>query len=295
MQDFIMQRIIEYLPPNEVDMVIYHKSCSDGFCSAFCMYWYRKQNSCTNEIVYLPKSYLDEVPDVTGKNVLVVDFSYKKEQSLHLMKQANRFVVLDHHKSAMNELEGLEELGNCRILFDMNRSGAMLAWDYCFPDVPAPLLVKLVQDRDLWKWELEGSKNFSAVFLDVPFIFEEYERYLNESEIKDAMMKGKIVGEYVDRCVKVDASRAVERTFLGYNVKCLNCTRNMSEVGNEIVNDSNVDFAVLWRYDQNKHKYVFSLRANGKVDTTLISSKFGGGGHPNASGFSLDSLPDELV
>lgn len=34
-------------------------------------------------------------------------------------------------------------------------------------------------------------------------------------------------------------------------------------------------------------KYKVSLRSIGKEDTTIISAQFGGGGHLNASGFTI--------
>ena len=300
----IQKEVREYLHPRDVDMVIYHKSCSDGFCAAFCLYKYRKMKGELRDIVYIPRNYTDSIPDVAGKNVLVLDFSFKKEICIEMMKKANKFLLLDHHKTAMDELNELS-CPNGKIYFDMDKSGAMLAWEYCFPGVEAPELVKLVQDRDLWRWELEDSKEFSYIFMDVPFIFEEYEKYLDHNVILETKKNGKIIREYVDRCVKSDARRSVCCTFLGYHVRALNCTRYISEVGNEMVNmmweresgelGESVDFAVLWRYDQIKHKYVFSLRGNGRVDTSFVSQTFGGGGHPNASGFVLDVLPKDLV
>lgn len=301
-----MEELREYLHPRDVDVVIYHKSCSDGFCAAFCLYKYRKMMGLANDVVYIPRNYMDSVPEVDGKNVLVLDFSFKREKCIELMNKTNKFLLLDHHKTAMDDLSELID-PNGKIYFDMDRSGAMLAWDYCFPGVDAPELVKLVQDRDLWKWELEDSKEFSYIFMDVPFIFEEYEKYLDQSVILESKRNGKIIREYVDRCVRSDANHSVCCTFLGYHVRALNCTRYISEVGNEMVGmkwkmyksesdlEEPVDFAVLWRYDQIKHKYVFSLRGNGRVDTSLISQTFGGGGHRNASGFVLDVLPEDLV
>jgi oligoribonuclease NrnB/cAMP/cGMP phosphodiesterase (DHH superfamily) len=70
-------------------------------------------------------------------------------------------VVLDHHKSAAEKLTGYQ----CRcgvVHFDMNKSGARLAWEFFHPDKPVPGLIRYVEDRDIWKWEFPESPAFLA-------------------------------------------------------------------------------------------------------------------------------------
>ena len=45
----------------------------------------------------------------------------------------------------------------------MNKSGAMLAWEYARGTaIEVPKKILYVQDRDLWQWKLEHSKEVSA-------------------------------------------------------------------------------------------------------------------------------------
>ena len=100
-------------------LCIFHKSCADGFGAALAVKVYFDQLG--KECEFLPAHYNDPVPDVTGKNVIIVDFSYSREVLLKMEKQADTIVVLDHHVTAQKELEGLSF---CH--FDMNKSGPML-------------------------------------------------------------------------------------------------------------------------------------------------------------------------
>ena len=63
--------------------------------------------------------------------------------------------MIDHHASAAKDLDGWF---NPRFdsVFDMQKSGAMLAWDYFFPAQEAPEIVRYVQDRDIWTKALPG-------------------------------------------------------------------------------------------------------------------------------------------
>jgi oligoribonuclease NrnB/cAMP/cGMP phosphodiesterase (DHH superfamily) len=119
---------------------------------------------------YRPAAYGDAAPtddEVRGRDVFVLDFSYPRAEIMRLREAINPegcFVVCDHHKTAAADLEGLSF---CH--FDMNKSGAALAWDHFSysvekPRVDAglPELFAYVQDRDLWRWELPFSREVSV-------------------------------------------------------------------------------------------------------------------------------------
>ena len=69
--------------------------------------------------------YGDPVPDVTGRDVLILDFSFKRDVMLDLACKAASILCLDHHRTAEAELAGLLF---CK--FDMNKSGGRLTYEY---------------------------------------------------------------------------------------------------------------------------------------------------------------------
>ena len=75
---------------------------------------------------------------------------------------------------------------------------------------------------------------------------------------------------------------------LGYGVTGLavNTSVHMSEVGHELANKSGT-YGLIWYLGENNNVKC-SLRSNGDYDVSAIAKCFGGGGHKNAAGFSVD-------
>jgi hypothetical protein len=115
-----------------------------------------------------------------GKSTFL-DFCYKRDVLFRMVGDARHLVVLDHHKTAEADLAGFED--DCTendvpfptIVFDMEKSGARLAWEHFYPSKPAPWLVGYVEDRDLWRWALPYSKEISAYLATRPRTFAEWD------------------------------------------------------------------------------------------------------------------------
>jgi oligoribonuclease NrnB/cAMP/cGMP phosphodiesterase (DHH superfamily) len=109
-------------------LVIYHGNCADGFGAAWAARRYFR--SLREPAEYYPGVYQDPPPDCTNKRVYLLDFSYKKKVMEQIIEQAARVTVLDHHKTAE---EDLRDLFNSRRIdgeFDLERSGAMITWEW---------------------------------------------------------------------------------------------------------------------------------------------------------------------
>ena len=59
------------LEPSSVNVVIYHADCTDGFGSAYSAW-----KLLGNRAEYYPRKHGQEPPDVKGKNVVILDFSF---------------------------------------------------------------------------------------------------------------------------------------------------------------------------------------------------------------------------
>jgi oligoribonuclease NrnB/cAMP/cGMP phosphodiesterase (DHH superfamily) len=261
------------------DLCIYHKACTDGFGAALVVRMYKGE-----QCEFLAAQYGDEAPDVTGKDVVIVDFSYPREVLLKMYEQAESLIVLDHHRTAKEALAGLDFC-----IFDMERSGAMMAWDYFYPNVSAPDIIKHIQDRDLWKWELEGTAEVSAGLRLLPNDFDTWLPFMNDSHDKFAILmeKGRTVLEYQDLEIKraLDPSKWGTVEVGGYQVPITNCTHLTSEICGAMAEDK--PFAVV--YFDTAEERVYSLRSRGEnpVDVGAIAKEYGGGGHHCAAGFKL--------
>jgi oligoribonuclease NrnB/cAMP/cGMP phosphodiesterase (DHH superfamily) len=273
------------LDPSSVNCVIYHANCTDGFGSAYSAW-----KLLGNRAEYHACSHGAPPPDVTGKNVVILDFSFKNDVTKKMIEEAKDLLVIDHHKSAMVELHDISNT-----IFDMNKSGATLAWDFFHPGKEAPKFIQYITDRDLWKWELPYSKEFSAAFDMVPFEFEEFEKFEDDSVFDDAVKRGSYILAYSKTVVKKVCDKAANRRLGGKHVMVVNASHWMSEIGARLSPDC--DYAMIWYYDHNDKDIKVSLRAfHDTIDVSEVAKKFGGGGHKKAAGFRLagDTNVDDL-
>ena len=264
------------LEPSSVDIVIYHANCTDGFGAAYSAW-----KLLGNRAEYFPRAHGQKPPDVKGKNVVILDFSFDNKTTKKMIEKAENLLVIDHHKSAMVELHDISNT-----IFDMTKSGATLAWEWFHPGKEAPKFIQYITDRDLWKWELPYSKEFSAAFDMVPYEFEEFEKYEDDSVFDDAVKRGSFILAYSKTVIKKVCDKAVARKLSGHDVMVVNSSHWMSEIGARLAPDC--DFALIWYYDHAVKLIKVSLRAfHDNIDVSEIAKRFGGGGHKKAAGFTL--------
>ena len=297
--DFSLLKLV----PSTVNLVIYHGNCSDGFTSALAAYCYFKSSDGFNvngdKVEYHSAAFNRPPPNVTGKNVLICDFSYKYEIMLEMISKANSLAILDHHKSAESALKQISDVNK---VFRMDHSGAYLTWKYFYPEQDVPLLVKYVEDNDIWLKIMHNTREVTSYIFSLPFEFTEYEKLLDPEEIKkiipiaEGMNKQNMY--YVEKSLPYNTLKFVQIDDKYYFAVHLNSSVLKSEIGNEVLKSyPNSDFSAI--YSVNGNATYFSLRSeNDRADVSLIAGKFGGGGHRNASGLSVyntTELPGKLI
>ena len=162
-------------------------------------------------------------PDVAGEHVVIVDFSYPKDVLFEMSKTAASILILDHHATAEKDLadfpppcgtweahiqealryeraHGLNRIG---VQFDMDRSGAMMAWNY-FHTTTAPRLVRHVQDRDLWKFRLIGTREIQSWVFSYPYDFAVWDELAETLERDDGWRSAFDQGKALDRKMQKD-------------------------------------------------------------------------------------------
>jgi oligoribonuclease NrnB/cAMP/cGMP phosphodiesterase (DHH superfamily) len=264
-------------------ILLYHAGCPDGFGAAWS-FW-RKYG---DTIEYIPVSHGTEPPNVEGCDVFMADFCYKRPVMLQMKDDANSLVVLDHHKSSQEECGDLEFCS-----FDMDHSGAFLAWDYLFSGDNVPLLIRYVEDRDLWKWNLGSTEEILSAVDSFERTFENWDMLHSYLDAEDSVRwkRVKTMGEgilqYKKNLIKSLMRNAYQTNIMGKTVPIINIPFFQSEVAAELA--MTADYAAAYYFDGEAYK--FSLRSKeGGDDVSLIAAKFGGGGHKNASGFLIKSL-----
>jgi len=116
-------------------LCIYHGNCVDGFGAA----WVVRKFYGPDNVDFHAGKYQETPPDVTGRDVILVDFSYKRQVMETLISQAASVLIIDHHKTAQADLA---DLPGATVIFDMEHSGAVLAWIHFFGnEVHIPTLI----------------------------------------------------------------------------------------------------------------------------------------------------------
>jgi oligoribonuclease NrnB/cAMP/cGMP phosphodiesterase (DHH superfamily) len=288
------------LQPCNVDTIIYHNPCNDGFTSALAGYIYAKEHN--KDITFIGMNYDTEIPDIIGKNVLILDFSFKKDQFEKMINLTNRIAIIDHHKSAMYNLEDVSLKYK---VFDMNSSGATLAWQYFFPDREIPLFFRYIEDNDLWHHKMEKYKEFNSMINTYKYDFTEYVKFMNDDYLLNAINnEGSIIAKYNDivmsSLVENASPKFVKIAEKYYFVILLNSTVLKSELGNKVFDIfPNANFSAIYSTNDYDNSTYYSLRStNDRTDVSLIASLYGGGGHRNASGLKLygvNYFPDNII
>ncbi len=200
-----------------------------------------------------------------------------------------RVVVLDHHITKKAETEMMEEH-----LFSNIHSGSYLAWKYFFPSKKVPNLILYIQDNDLWKFKIKGSKEIMLSINLFPYSFDVWDKICNRLKSvkgkKEYFIQGKAISSYVQMLSKEISDSANKVILSGIKAWAVNAPRFIrSELGNLLATKTKgIDVGIVW-YMENNGDIQVSLRSNGKVDVGLLAEKFDGGGHERASGFIFKS------
>lgn len=261
------------------DLCIYHGACDDGFGAAFAV-WKRDGDAVT----YHPGVYGVAPPDVTGLDVAIVDFSYKRPVMVDLASKAKSILVLDHHKTAQADLDGLSsECPNVKVQFDMQRSGAVMSWEYFHPEAPVPEFFLYLQDRDLWTKRLPGVDDFTMALRSYPQDFLAWDALYDSPQ--KLIAEGKSIHRYYRTLIDSAKKHYFMREIGGYTVPVVNGSLFMSsEVAGELAEGH--PFAAM--YAETEKGVIWSLRSrNDGVDVSEVAKRYGGGGHKNAAGFTL--------
>ncbi|MDH1508497.1 DHHA1 domain-containing protein [Pseudomonas mosselii] len=280
-------------------LCIYHGNCADGFGAA----WTVRRSLGAENVEFLAGHYGMTAPDVTGRIVIIVDFSFPLEVLQAMAQQAFAVLVLDHHKTAAEALAELpraplhfhawtHDTPKLSVVFDMNRSGAGIAWDFFFPEHQRPPLISHIEDRDLWRFKLDGTREILANLFSYPQDFEAWDE-LMQQPMSTAIAAGTTLNRKhhkdVDDLVAISKRRLL---IGGHDVPVANLPYiHSSDAGHLMAQGE--PFAACYQ-DATDHRY-FSLRSTtAGLDVGKIAKQYGGGGHRNAAGFKVP-FDHELV
>lgn len=308
--------------------IIYHADCLDGFGAAYAA-WRHFGDAAE----YLPMHHGQpcEMGKIAGQDVFILDFSFPPEVLQEFAATAKSVTQIDHHLSARKAWSGLLQAGAngrqsyqhpelpLQVIFDLDKSGARLAWEHFHPSAALPLVLAHVEDMDMWRFALPGTRAFCRALRQQPFEFSNWDEILqatadnNTARYRSLLEQGVAIESFftneIERLANsalrmparlrgepVDALQAVrhdqptlsdgEQSWLAVSGIAINANALFaSELGNRLAEQSG-SFGLIWQLAGDGEAKV-SLRSKGDFDVAAIAQRYGGGGHRNAAGFRL--------
>jgi len=274
--------------------IYYHSADDDGKTSGAIMYEALKgQDSISlRGIDYAKYDFETECNswDPKTDKVYLADFNFEGNMDKALDKMGENFIFIDHHKTAIEEIEGLEING----LRQVGIAACRLCWKYFFPNKPEPKSVTLIGRYDVFDLDDEVETfQLGVSLLDLSPDSINWRTVFKSSPefIAETCQKGELIRKYVEIKNRETAEMSSHEINLeGYVTVALNARGDRTRAFQSV-------------FDPNKHEVMMSyvkmnqgdlwkvsfFSEKDDVDVSEIAKKFGGGGHANASGCEIDS------
>lgn len=284
---------------NKRTILIYYHDDNDGLCSAAVAGNYYDRNEFVIKFVpinYGKESWNEEEINAVER-VWLLDFaSDKMDEFVKIC--GSKLIWVDHHKTAMEKHPELWNSSNVPGIRSIQKAACVLTWEYAHPEHPQPpAAVAYIGDKDMWRFEYDETKAFSAGFsLMVKNPDDPVWDTLLGSEYEDTVNKMISIGELLLESQSYKIQKAFERgvdcIFHNWKARLVNTTGSVSEIGEFIYKKPEYDIAIMWQAVEDM--VVFSLRSDSgnpeSPDCAEIARQYGGGGHRNAAGFQKKGM-----
>lgn len=308
--------------------VLYHADCIDGFGAAYAA-WRHFGEDASYRAMHHGEPW--NSAEIAGHEVYLLDFSFAPERLAEMAAGARSVTQIDHHESARRawagQLSGAPEQRQeyrhpqlpLHLIFDLGKSGARLAWEHFHPGAPLPVALAHIEDQDLWRFRLAGTRAFCRALRLLPFTFADWDAMVRATATTDApgyvamLADGTAIDRYFQREVErlAGSPLTMPARLRGEAVDALQARRHgqdsiddgtgcwlalhgvainasvlfASELGNLLAERSG-GIGLVWQFSGDGEAKV-SLRSQGPVDVAAVAVRYGGGGHRNAAGFRM--------
>ncbi len=269
-------------------VIIYHDQCQDGFGAAYAAW-----KKFGEEATYIPLTTQASVPKgLIDKEIYIVDYSFDLPTLTTLRAQNRSVVVIDHHQSGEAAVTAFPEN-----VFDLDHSGAVLAWQYFHPAIPVPKLLLYIEDQDLWRFVLPDHREVGAALALEPMTFAHFDElatnFENAKFFNEFIAKGEVAATVSDKLVEELLTYRERVVFAGHETWAVNCARpHRSIVGHRLaqLNAASGETPLGIVYYRNRGAVHISLRSEGEVDVAVLAETFGGGGHKHAASIRVENF-----
>ena len=249
-----------------------------------------------NEVDEYVKENIDKYEIIHITDLSITE-DYAKELEKDEIKR-EKIKLFDHHATALS----LNKYSFAKVVVEekgYKQSGTTLYYRYLLKKSNDKILRKkstkglIEQVRLIDTYDFKTEKDKEALNLDYLFsllgrenYIEYFTNYIKENEIFEYSKREKFLiklqKDKIDNYIKQKDKEVIFANVDGYDVAIVYAESNRSLLGNFLTEKYNIDFAIIINISTS-----ISYRGTDKVDLSVFSSNYGGGGHKNASGSPL--------
>lgn len=275
-------------------LCIFHRNCVDGFASA----WVLAQHFGFDHVEFVEANYHDPVPDISQREVYIVDFSYTPRELMGKLGRARKVTMIDHHRDRLLEWMHVETPSNFRLISDLTgvMSGATLTWKHFNQLSEIPRLLQHCQDWDTWAFKLQRTKEIITALKA---------RGYYQPSAENFKAFGDLVRGTTGLQTLFDEGQVLKRANLQLMEGWIARNSTLVELDGFLVPMANVPYEFASEtghilsqgypfsitYEDNlatgKRKYSLRSEKDKGMDVAKIAQRYGGNGHPSAAGFTL--------
>ncbi|MBM3145292.1 MAG: hypothetical protein FJ010_10040 [Chloroflexi bacterium] len=228
---------------------------------------------------------LEEV--LVSDQIVIVDFSLPRED-MERLSAYHKLTWIDHHKTSMEELADISD--QWPGIRDTNEAACVLAWKHFFPGQSIPAAVRLIGDRDIWRWTYPETGAFNEGLYQLntnPRNDRLWIPLLDDDRplLDEIIEHGRALRQARLKAIQSSTARyGYPVLFEGHRTLAINM-HGSGDLGEHIRNHG---YEVAYCYIDNIHDgelYTFVTLYSDEADVAEIARRFGGGGHAGAAGF----------
>lgn len=205
--------------------------------------------------------------------------------ALKFFETAKKKIVIDHHISN-------EGFGDVSYIDGKASSACELVYD-CLDenkvdvDIAKALYIGIIHDTGVLQYSNVSPKTLGTVAKLIGYGFD-FSAIIDETFYEKTFTQNKMLSEGLkDATLLCDGKCIAARIRRSVMDKYGATPHDFDGIVNQLRYTKGVEVAIFM-YKLSDNVYKVSLRSKGKVDVSIISMKFDGGGHKKAAGFSIE-------
>lgn len=222
-----------------------------------CFHSFDRQSHCTDGwmaamVAYSALKELEPelIPCVYGESlILPVDYQTRPVYFLdvvptnidHHWDTCDNITIIDHHVGMEEKYSHMATGGSRQIIFDLHHSAAVLAWTYFMDHRSVPAVIRHVEDYDLWRFAMPGTREIIAALNSYPQTPEQFHIFARFGSEGELFTQGTHILRYIDQQVDRIIAGGLERiTICGHNVFAVNSRAWVDQIGSKMSGDFGV-------------------------------------------------------